>query len=90
MKNLMNELENFEMKFDEGLKICFSEFVGEEHDDKTFGTLLQLSGLSEHKNEIADLNISRECTWLFDDGWFHLKINKNLFTEDFLSNIDFD
>lgn len=90
MENLMNALDQFEMKFNEGQKICFSEFVGEEHEGKTFGAMLNLSGLSDHTNQIADWNISRECQWLFDDGWFHLKINRDLLSQDFINEIDFD
>lgn len=90
MENLMNVLDQFEMKFNEGQKICFSEFVGEEHEGKSFKTMLNLSGLSEHKKQIADWNISRECDWLFDDGWFHLKINRSLLNNEFISTLHFD
>ena len=90
MENLKNVLEDFEMKFDEGQRICFSEFIGEEHEGKTFKSMLNLSGLGEHSGQFADWNISRECEWLFDDGWFHLKINRDLFSQEFIDEIVFD
>ena len=90
MENLMNVLDQFEMKFNQGQQICFSEFVGEEHEGKSFGSMLNLSGLGEHKKQIKDFNISQECDWFFDDGWFHLKINRNLLNQDFINQINFD
>lgn len=90
MENLFEILNQFEMKFNEGKLICFGEFVGEEHDDKNFRQLVNMCGLEDHLDALADLRISRDCFAFFDDGWFHLKINRDLLTEEFINEIDFD
>ena len=90
MENLMNALEQFEMKFDKGNRITFSEFVGEEHENKGLRTMCHLSGLEDHIKILIRMKKSGLCSWFFDDGWFHLTINNCELTEEFISELQFD
>ena len=93
MKNLQllqEELENFEMKFDELNETRFSEFIGEEHEDKSLTKQLSLCNLLGFKSELLRLKRSEELSIYFDDGWLHLTFKNELLDSEFLSTLDFD
>lgn len=85
-----SQLDCFEMKFNENTSIRFSDFVGEEHEGRPLKTLFFVCGLDDHAKKIMRMKRAGLCSWFFDDGWFHLDINKSELDEAFINQIDFD
>jgi hypothetical protein len=86
LNDLQNGLSEFEMIFDEGNTIRFSEFIGEEMWDKSIEKQLDKTFQftdREIQTMLLPLKRHKIMTHCFDDGWLHLELPKSLFKIDF-------
>jgi hypothetical protein len=91
-EDLLNELENSEMKFNESKKsstrFCF--WAGEELSMSSMRKNLNAVDLQDHEKELKKLQKEELCELLLDDGWLHVTLSNSLFTQEFLNDLLFD
>lgn len=92
VRNIQENLNTFELVFDDGQQVRFVEWVGEEMCNDSFRAHLRAEGseLIFKENVLRQWMRQGRMTWCHDDGSFHLSFDRDLFTEDFLSSLDFD
>jgi hypothetical protein len=89
-KELLEQLETFEMTFDDGNQVRFSEMIGEEFYMSSLNKQLTLAGMGEHIKELKALKRKGQLDAFFDDGWLHLGFDKELLEESFINKLEFD
>jgi hypothetical protein len=92
ISNIQEQLNTFELVFDDGQQVRFVEWVGEEMCNDSFIAHLraECSELIFFENVLRQWMRQGRMTWFHDDGSFHLSFDRDLFSEDFLSSLDFD
>tara|TARA_R100001163_G_scaffold12696_1_gene11871 strand:- start:1564 stop:1878 length:315 start_codon:yes stop_codon:yes gene_type:complete len=91
IEKLQNWLSEFEMIFDENENIRFSEFIGEEMQNKSFEKQLSKTFVIQNhdiQKMLFPLKQKKVMTKTFDDGWLHLEFSKSLFTSDFKTQME--